>query len=79
MTTPLRVERKRRGLTTAQVAEATEIDPSYYCKIELGKAQPTPRAAEKIALYFGHAVSEMQILYPRRFPIPAEFNDDEAA
>ena len=68
-TTPLRIERKRRGLLALEVAQSLKIDQSYYSKIELGKLAPSPEVAEKIALHFGHAVTEMQILYPERYPV----------
>lgn len=68
--TPLRAERERRGLHAIDVARALEIDQSHYSKIENGKLTPTPKVAERIALYFGHAVTELQILYPERYPVP---------
>ena len=71
MITPLRAEREKRDdVAASQVAKAVGIDQSYYSKIELGKIKPSAEIAERIALYFGHAVSEMQILYPERFPAP---------
>lgn len=68
MGTPLRAERERRKLSASEVAEALDLNQSYYSKLELGKATPSPETAEKIALHFGHAVTELQILYPERYP-----------
>ena len=75
--TPLRIERERRKWTAISVAEALDLNQSYYSKIELGKIRPSPEIAERIAFHFGHAVSEMQILYPERFPDTT--TSDEAA
>ena len=68
MVTPLRAERERRGWVASDVARKLGIDQSYYSKIELGKLRPGPEVAEKIALHFKHGVTEMQILYPERYP-----------
>lgn len=65
--TPLRIEREKREWTTVSVAQAVEIDQSYYSKIELGKIKPSPEIAAKIARHFGNTVTEIQILYPERF------------
>lgn len=67
--TPLRREREKRGITQVEVARAIHVDQSHYSKIELGKLQTTPEIAERISMYFGYAISEIQILYPSRFPI----------
>lgn len=68
MKTPLRIERERRGWSSLKVARELTINQSYFSKIELAKVKPRPEIAERIALHFGHAVTELQILYPERYP-----------
>lgn len=70
--TPLRFEREKRRISQIEVAKAINIDQSHYSKIELGKLRTTPEIAERLALYFGYSISEIQILYPERFPYPNE-------
>lgn len=65
--TPLRYEREKRHLSVAQVSRDVGVDHSQYSKIELARLRATPAVAERIAKYFGHAVTEMQILYPERY------------
>jgi len=68
---PLKLARLRRGLKSRAVAEAVNMDNGQYSRIERG-AGLTPANAEAIAKFFGHEVTEMQILYPERYLIPAE-------
>lgn len=69
MVTPLRQEREKRGLTRTAVALELNIDNSHYSRIEKGQAAPSKKMAEEIARYFGHAVTEMQVMYPERYVI----------
>lgn len=64
---PLKRVRLRRGLKQSEVAAALNLDTSQYCRIEKGVGQ-TPANAEAIAKFFGDEVTEMQILYPQRYP-----------
>lgn len=68
MSTRLKEIREQRGLTTIKVAEDVQINQSYYSKLENGNAKPSPEVAEKIALYFGHGITELELLYPERYP-----------
>lgn len=67
METPLRAAREKRGMTLKQVADACGIDVSHYRRVELAEAGVSPEKAEVLARFFGHEVSEMQILYPKRY------------
>jgi transcriptional regulator with XRE-family HTH domain len=69
--TPLRKERERRNMSATEVAKAVGINQSYYSKIERG-FKPAPDIAEKLALFFGHTVTELQILYPERYMLSGE-------
>jgi transcriptional regulator with XRE-family HTH domain len=64
---PLRAERERRDLSATSVAHAVGTTQSHYSKVENCKAQASPELAAKLAAYFGHALTELQILYPERY------------
>ena len=66
-TTPLRQARKSAGYSLAYVEQSTGIDRAALSRIERGLQGATPSVAEKLALFFGHRVTEMQILYPQRY------------
>ena len=59
--------RKRRRLTQEEVAAGCGLTQSYYGKLELRQASPSPETAAKIATFFGHEITEMQLLYPERY------------
>jgi transcriptional regulator with XRE-family HTH domain len=65
--TPLRMIREQRGVTLAQVSIATGIDVGKLSRLERGKVSASPEDAAKLAHYFGHAVTELEILYPERY------------
>ena len=65
--TPLKKLRESRGLTQAAVAAAIGMPQSTFAKIEGGET-PQADSAERIAKYFGSAISEAMILWPERFP-----------
>ena len=67
MTTPLKQTRLRRHGTLAEVATAVETNPGNLSRIETAKQKASPKRAEKLARYYGHEVTEMQILYPERY------------
>lgn len=67
MRTPLRLARERREMTIAQVSSATGLDPSNLSRIERGYQTPSKNVAEKLAQFFCHEVTEIQILYPERY------------
>lgn len=65
--TPLRSLREKRGLTASEVAEAIGINQAHYSRIEAGEGTRA-ETAERIAEYFGREfITELHILYPRRF------------
>jgi predicted transcriptional regulator len=66
--TPLRRLRKRLKRTLQQVADAIKSDTGNVSRIEQGK-QCSPEQAEKLVEYFGRgSISEIEILYPERYP-----------
>lgn len=66
--TPLRKARLDRQLTLNDVAKATGIDPGNLSRLETLKQTATPDVAEKLVAFYGpEQVSELQVLYPRRF------------
>ena len=67
MILPLKAARKQRQQTLKRVANAVGTDAGNLSRIENGKQRASPDLAEKLAAHFGHAVSEIQILYPMRF------------
>lgn len=67
METPLRKIRTSRGLSLETVARAVATDRANLSRLERGLQNATPELAERIADYFGYAITEMQILYPDRY------------
>jgi transcriptional regulator with XRE-family HTH domain len=67
METPLRNIRKQRRHTLLQVCHATGLTVGNLSRIERAYQQASPEAASKLAHYFGHAVTELEILYPERY------------
>jgi DNA-binding XRE family transcriptional regulator len=66
--TPLRRLRKRRGLTVAEVSLAIGIDQGNLSRIERGEQFSRRAAALLVAYYGAESISELEILYPDRFP-----------
>lgn len=75
MTTPLQRVRQKRKLTQREVATKNEIDPGHYNRMEKGTEKITPANAEKLSLYFGGAVTELELLYPDRFSRRSDPNE----
>ena len=67
MKTPLKKTREAKALSTYAVAEAVSTAQSHYSRVENGETGASPELAAKLAAFFGHAVTEMQILYPERY------------
>lgn len=73
MHSPLKQTRLRRNGTLADVARAVGTNNGNLSRIENGKQKASPKLAEKLAHYFGHEITEIQILYPERYsPADAE-------
>ena len=64
--------RNRRKLTQAEVATACGVTQSFYAKLEQREASPSTETAAKLAAFFGHEITEMQLLYPERYEVLAE-------
>lgn len=65
--TPLKSLRKTRNLSIHVVANEVGTNAGNMSRIENGKQRASPGLAERIAKYFGYAITEIQILYPERF------------
>jgi putative transcriptional regulator len=65
--TPLKTIRNARALSIHLVAAAVNTTAGNLSRIENGKQKASPELAERLAKYFGYAVTEIQILYPERF------------
>lgn len=57
--TALRVERARRNLSQAEVAEAVGTTPSAICNYEQGRRMPSVQTLAKFADFFGVSLDRM--------------------
>jgi transcriptional regulator with XRE-family HTH domain len=67
MVTPLHTLRKSKNIPGRRVAIAVGLEPSHYRRIEIGEANASPDAANRIAQYFKNAVTRDQILFPEDY------------
>lgn len=67
MHSPLKQVRLRRNATLTEVSEAVGTNRGNLSRIENGLQKARPKLAEKLARYFGHEITEIQILYPERY------------
>ncbi len=72
MQTPLRKMRIAQNMTIQEVATAMEMDVGNLSRIERGAQATSLATAEKLSKFFGGAINEMQILYPKLFSAPDE-------
>jgi putative transcriptional regulator len=70
MKTPLLNIRKKHNQTLRQVADVVGLDPSNLSRIERGLQTATPQIAERLSEFFENKISEIEILYPHRYPHP---------
>lgn len=63
---PLKSARLRRKESLMTTSAAVAIDMSTLSRVENGKQGASPELAERLAHHFG--ISELQILYPARYP-----------
>jgi transcriptional regulator with XRE-family HTH domain len=68
MATLLRKAREKKGESTYVVAAAVAVNQSQYSRVENGKRRPSPELADRIAKYFGNAITRDQILFPEDYP-----------
>lgn len=69
--TPLKATRLQRKESVRKVAGAVGTNPGNLSRVENGKQRASPDLAERLANHFGHAITELQILYPERYMQPA--------
>ena len=67
MKSPLRLARERRGLTLKFVSDQVGMDLGNLSRVERGESVPAKETIEALAKFFGHEVTEMQIIYPERY------------
>jgi transcriptional regulator with XRE-family HTH domain len=68
MSTPLRRTRIKKGLTLLNLSGPLGIDPGNLSRIERGIQAASPELAEKISKYFENEITELEVLYPERYP-----------
>lgn len=71
MITPLRKAREKKGGSTYDVAAAVGVNQSQYSRVESGARRPSPELADRIAKYYGNAVTRDQILFPEDYADPS--------
>ena len=59
MTTPLRAIRLQQCLYERQAARRARVNPSLWCRYELGQLTPTRPTAERIAKALGVSVADL--------------------
>ena len=63
----LKILRKNKGLTQAQVADAVELGRQAYAYYEKGERAPSPETLCKLADFFGVTVDELLGRTPQLF------------
>lgn len=76
MVTPLRKIRLKKNLSLASVAASVDSDAGNISRIENAKQKPSPKLAEDLVKFFDFEISELEILYPERFCVDQDFNDE---
>lgn len=64
---PIKSARQKRGKSIHFVARAVKTSPGNLSRVENGKQRPSPKLAARLAEFYGHEVTEIQILYPERY------------
>ena len=67
MDTPLKRMREEKGLSAEAVAVAVGVSQAAVSRVENGKAKASPALADRLAKYFGNAMTRDQILYPEDY------------
>ncbi len=67
VSTPLKTERKKRGISTKDLAAAVGVQPPTINRIENGRMNPSLDLANRLAKHFGNAVTRDQILFPEDY------------
>lgn len=72
MQTPLRNMRVKKELKITDVAHAVNCDPGYLSRVERGVHTASPELAEKLSRFYSGEITELQILYPKRYTRASE-------
>ena len=72
MNSPLRKIRLKKRLTLAAVSAAVGTDAGNLSRLERRTQVAGPDIAARLSRFFGGAISELEIIYPERYP-----RDDE--
>ncbi|MTC25982.1 helix-turn-helix domain-containing protein [Providencia alcalifaciens] len=67
MQTPLRKIRLEKKLTISEVANAINCDVGNLSRLERGTQAASLELAERLAKFYGDKITEMHILYPKRY------------
>ncbi len=67
MQTPLRKIRIEKQLTISEVANAINCDVGNLSRLERGTQAASLELAEKLAKFYDEKITEIQILYPKRY------------
>jgi transcriptional regulator with XRE-family HTH domain len=70
MDTPLKRLRKRQKKTLQEVADAIGTDTGNLSRIEQGKQRSLDLAEKLVEFYGSGTITEAEILYPERYPLP---------
>lgn len=74
--TPLRAARKESQKTLEIVADAVGCEVGHLSNIERGNGLASPALAERLVKFLGvEWLTEIHVLYPDRFLVPAESSD----
>jgi len=65
--TPLRAIRLKQDKNLVDVARAVNIDTARLSRIERQEAGVSTVLAEKLAKYYKKKITELEILYPKRY------------
>jgi DNA-binding XRE family transcriptional regulator len=68
MVTPLKIERVKRAVSTEALAAAVGVRAPSINRLENGRMRASPDLANRIAKFFGNAVTRDQILFPEDYP-----------
>lgn len=67
MVTPLKRAREKKGMSAEELALEVGVSQAAISRVENGKAQASPRLADRLEKYFGREITRDQILYPEDY------------
>lgn len=67
MHTPLRIMRINKELKIIEVSRAVNCDAGYLSRVERGIYTASLELAARLSKFYNGEITEMQILYPKRY------------